>query len=310
MGALRASWPLACFFLISACGSARAWAGVAEDLVSGTEASWSGGLGTEQNDFFSLNGTVSIGNDDDPKAVTGDLHLSYTASFAPEDISVADSASKRLTSWVGGVSFDPWPHGFLGLDYDSTGDPFEDIHTEGLRISTGVGPVNFSYRMARTTIDSDFSVSKKTSYDGAFIYQQTLEAGDRIRLTSADTLSLSANVSFFDPDVGSFVDLLGKNTLSAIANLQTELQNFELWDVSAVYRRKWGEHWDSRLAAQFVHLVVSDNPLVIGTVEGGYHWNSQIYTKLGVQYSHDPLDHAACLLAEIRFTWDREPSGL
>ncbi len=87
--------------------------------------------------------------------------------------------------------------------------------------------------------------------------------------------------------------------------MQTALQNFELWNISLAWRQRWTTDWDTRASFQFSHLVIADNPLVIGTVSGGYHWTGSFYTRLGVQYSHDPISHTLTALTELRWSWER-----
>jgi hypothetical protein len=310
MGVLRIATILMSVCLVSVA--------IADDflpMLDGTDLSLTGGVGTGSNDYFGVGGTFYMGEDLDPKNITGDFHFNYSANFAPEDSTVDNSPLKRLTNWSGGFSVDPWSHGSLGFDFDSSSDPFEQLATEGLRVSLDQGPAGISYRIARTTLQTPFQVDptnpKKSPTDflGAFIYQQTLGFGLHEKFGKSDFLSASGAVSFFNPDAADFATLLNADSLATLGNLQSELQNFERWNAGSSWRHKYNDRWDSRVSGQFSHLVVGENPLVIATASGGYHWTHDFLTRLGIQYLYTPGEPITTVIFEARWSWIREREG-
>jgi hypothetical protein len=281
-------------------------------MIDGVDASLSGGVGTGSNDYIGVGGAFYVGSDLDRKNTTGDFHFNYVADFSPEDSTVENSAEQRLTNWSGGFSADLWPKTTIGVDYDSTSDPFDQLDTEGLHLSLDCGPGSLGYRIARTTLEVPFQIDSTNpqnppkDYLGAFIYQQTVDAGWRIKPSKTDTISIHGSVSFFNPDAADFATLLNKNSLSALGNLQSELQNFERWNAGFTWRHKYNDKWDSRLSSQFSHLVLGTNPLIMTTATGGYHWSEGFSTRLGAQYLYTPGQPITSVIFEARWSWIRD----
>ena len=274
--------------------------------VDGAEVSWNGGAGTGSYDFFGLSGSLFVGSLLDPHNLTGDFHFSYTANFLPEDSSVQNGPRHRITDWEGGLSVNAWPKATLGLDYDSSSDPFDQLDSAGVRVSIGEGIFSLSNRFARTTLNTPITQGGHTTFQGAFIYQDTLQGGIRITLDRKDNVSLSGSYSFFHPEVADFATLLEQNQFAALSNLRSDLDNFELWNAGLVYRRKWNDRWDSKASFQFSHLLIAENPAIVAGLSGGYRWNPTLSARLGVRYFYLPSNPLTSVVSEISWSWERE----
>ena len=278
-------------------------------LLNGMNASanTSAGVGNIYDAGGSLQ--IHLGDTDDPSNRTGEVHGQFDDQIQPVNLTDPGGALKSVQSWTGGANITLKRKLTLGVDLDNVSDISEQLYIDGVKPILGLEPFKLSYRYSRTLLRAPFSVTgaggKTTSFNGAFIYQQTPELEYALDIGESDAFTFSVNYSFFTPPADSFAQLLNAAGITNLGNLQSELQSFELWSLSAEWRHEWTDDWDSVVSAQISNLIIEQSSLVGTTIALGYRLNKFWRIQVGEEYSHDRLNTSNTATLEFDYSWER-----
>ena len=257
---------------------------------------------------YSAGGTtiLGLGNLDNPSNRTGELHLSYTSQVSPSNPYDPNSSLKQTANWTYGAQADLWEKVFLGVDFDSLSDNVELLYTNGIKVTLGIDPLKLSYRHARNQIQYGFKLpfTGPLEFQGAFIFQDTLDAELTFLLGEKDSLSFTGSYSVFSPNVSLFADLLN-SYLSALSNFQDTIQSFEQWSMGFHFSHEFNDTWDAGFDAKLAHLIIPANPSVETSLTLGYRFSKQFHVQVGWDYTGDPLYHLSSGALELKYSWDR-----
>jgi len=248
------------------------------ELTEG-EAEITGGAGPGNLSLLGFGGQL--------KFDSGEAHFNLTKQFSPEDPTNINSSIKHTNNWTGGIGQAFTEKFSVGLDYDRLSDDDENLSTDGGKVTVTYDPYHLSYRYARDRIDQNFNVGSRV-YSGAFVYQETIEAGAEFDLDKRNTLSPSISYSIFAPNVQAFADVLGKSFAASLSNFTDTLQSFEQWAVSLNYDHKMTDRWSYAITTTVSHLVIGNNPSIELTTVLTRKWSPHFSTDLGVDYNYIP----------------------
>jgi len=262
-------------------------------------------LGAGPSDSYSLGGGAKI------KFDTADFHFDYLKDYARANPTDPLSTIQGTDNWSGGLSEQASDRLSLGLDYDELSDPSDALAIDGIKLTSSFDPFELSFREARAVIDESLTFLGHT-YEGAFIYQSTIEGSINFDLGENDFLSPSYSYSFFTPDLANFQKLLQlkqtkRSNLSFISsNFQGTLQTFEKWAAKVLYVHDYSETWSGILTLTVADLILDLNPMVDVNPAVDHHWTNTFSTQLGFDYLYVPGSPTWTILLELKFKF-RKP---
>ena len=264
--------------------------------VTGGETDLSTGVGP---------GGISIlGGGGQLKFDSGDLHFNLTKQFSPADSSNTMSATKHTDNWTGGFEQDIVERFSLALDFDSLNDPNEQLTTTGGKLSATYDIFHLSYRYSEDRINQVFTVGGK-NFQGAFIYQSTLEFSVDLNSSDQDSWSPSLAVSQFTPDVSAFSAVLSRQFASSLSNFTDTLQNFEQWAVGLTYSHEFNKLWTAGMATTVSHLVIGKNPSMQLNPTVTRKWGA-LSAVAGVDYSYTPGTPSYTFNLELKYNFGKD----
>jgi len=248
--------------------------------------------------------TLHWGSSDDLSNRSADTHFNYTSDIAPANAFDPNSPLKHSDNWGGGVKIELWEGASIGVDLDGLEDSFENLSTNGQRISFGLEPFKFSYRFAQSAINAPINQGKSTVM-GALIYQNTFELDYDWKMSDQSTISFDGAYSIFNPPAPNFGNLINAAALVSFSNFQDTLQSFEEWKFGGTWLMLWTDLIDTSVSAHLSHEIIPANPLIDTDLVIGFQFNPRFHVQMGWEYSHDPSQTLNTANLEVRWSWDR-----
>jgi len=254
------------------------------------------------DDIYSLGGSGALRFD------SGDLHLSYTKQLSPSDPSSQTYSEKHTENWSGGFGQQITEKLSMGLDYDQLSDDNERLYTNGAKLSLNYDVYHLSFRFGKSELDQDFSVTglhlgKRIIY-GAFVYQSTLTASVDLTLTQQDSLSPTASLSVFSPNISDFSNLISKSFATQLSNMSDTLQSFSQWSLGASYEHDYNKLWTAFLNVTLSHLIVGLNPSIETNPSVKRNWGDHWSTELGIDWVYIPGSPSYMATMKTKYTFD------
>jgi hypothetical protein len=243
----------------------------------------------------------------------GSLQLRYANQLALTDFSDPGSAHRHVENWGGGFILAPWPKGTLSFELDSTDDPLLALSSTGVRVGAGYRPFGVAYRLARTRLDGDFVLFRideagdpaLLDFAGAITYQHQVELSANPELGPDDQLSVSLRRSFFTPEPRQFAELLDLPILFPLLDLQTSLQNFEMWNLSLGWSRIWSPKVDTMLTVAYTRLALAGTPVWDAGVAAGYQLTRALRGQVAFDHSRSGGFDQSMLSLSATFLWEK-----
>jgi|GEM_PF-3377008 len=250
--------------------------------------------------------TLRIGDRDSSDALSGNFHFNLEKEFSPSDSSNPDSPFKQNTNLSGGGLVDVSDEFSIGLDLDHLEDSFENLYSDGIKISLLYSYFQLAYRYARSTIRSPFNPFGALipfTIQGAEIFQSTIETVGVLPLSDHSEILADLNYSFFTPSVSGFSGLLSSPGLSSLANFQDTLQNFELWSLLIGVNSELSDSWTLFLNSRLAHIIIGENPLIAINPGLEFSFSPSLHAGLSWNYSFTPAVVESIYSLEIRYSW-------